>query len=292
MFKNNKKSHKGFDTIVGYFFTIATMIFIILIFILVFRTKWSFLKCKYTAYYEYGNDINPGTLVTLNGINIGEVKSIDIDENNRVKVIFTVSRRYKKKIRKDSIAKIIRPLLIGNKQIMISPGSPNVGILPPGSEIMSEESSELIDLVSGLSIQNFLDNLGLNPKTENNDYQKITVREIYDQAISSLVILNEFQKSLKLLGDSMTGLDEGMKNMGTGFNNMGYAMKGMNQGMKDISTGFYDMNKNLNQFGPVMNKLIPLIDELEVLIKAMEMNPMFKKEVSKIKQNQKKTTNK
>ncbi|HOV15751.1 MAG TPA: MlaD family protein, partial [Spirochaetota bacterium] len=246
----------------------SIMIVTIVVLIMLFRSKFNFMQVSYKAYYQYGNDIKEGTLVTLNGINIGEVKSVEIDEQNRVKAILSVWRKYSHKIRKDSVAKIVRPLMIGNKQISISPGLDKFPVLHPGDVIRSEESSEMVDLVSGQSVQDFIDRIGLNPSfldTTDDSFKKITVREIYDQAISSLVILNEFQKSIKSMSDTMSRLDRSMLLMSDSMIKlndsmfvMANSMKEMNtlsDSMKNLGNGMGEMNKSMNGISTNMNNL-------------------------------------
>jgi len=282
-----------FEILVGYFFTIAVMIIISLIVFLTFRSKLNLFKTKYIAYYEYGNDINIGTKVNLNGIYAGEVKSIDIDKKNRVKIIFYIANKYKSKIREDSVAKIIRPLLIGNKQINISAGTELYKILPPGSILLSEESSELIDLVSGTGLQNFIEKLGINianPDLTNDIVEKVSVRELYNYAVSSLVTLNEFQTSLKKMSTSMDAMVSSMYSMSENLKSMEDMSAGMNK-MSDsfnkINTTMTKMDKNLEDFSPLTQQLHSLLKELEIMMKAFENTWFLRKEIDKIRKEKK-----
>ncbi len=282
-----------FEILVGYFFTIAVMIIISLIVFLTFRSKLNLFKTKYIAYYEYGNDINIGTKVNLNGIYAGEVKSIDIDKKNRVKIIFYIANKYKSKIREDSVAKIIRPLLIGNKQINISAGTELYKILPPGSILLSEESSELIDLVSGTGLQNFIEKLGINianPDLTNDIVEKVSVRELYNYAVSSLVTLNEFQTSLKKMSTSMDAMVSSMYSMSENLKSMEDMSAGMNR-MSDsfnkINTTMTKMDKNLEDFSPLTQQLHSLLKELEIMMKAFENTWFLRKEIDKIRKEKK-----
>ena len=117
MSENIEKKKYSFEIMVGYFFTMAILMLIIFVGFMLFSAKWFLFETTYTIYYTYGNDIKKGTLVTLNGLEIGQVKTIDIDDKNRLKVVISVAAKYVNKIREDSVAKIVRPLLIGNKQI-------------------------------------------------------------------------------------------------------------------------------------------------------------------------------
>lgn len=296
--ENIEKEFKRKEIFVGYFLSIALLIIISFFIFLIFRSKLFFLTNSYLTYYEHGNDIKIGTVVTLNGINVGEVKKVEIDRDNKIKVFLTVLKRYRKKIRTDSTAKIVRPLLIGNKQIDILAGSNNSEIIPPGSIIKSEESSELIDLISGRSLQAFIDKIGLNPDMSNDKFEHISVREIYDKAVTSLVTLNEFQKSLKEMGVSLKnfsanieGMSDNMNLMASSMENMeklSISLENMNTGMEKFSKSFNELNKNLDEFEPVTEKLLPFIENLDILVEALQNNILLKKDIEKIKKEKEK----
>ncbi|MBN2544755.1 MAG: MCE family protein [Spirochaetes bacterium] len=284
--KNMEKEFKKQEIFVGYFLSTAIIIIISFFIFMIFRSKFFLLTNSYITYYEYGSDIKTGTVVTLNGVNVGEVKKVEIDEENRIKVFLTVLKKYKKKIRSDSVAKIVRPLLIGNKQINISAGSYNSVILMPGSIIKSEDSSELIDLISGRSLQVFIDNLGLKSDASDDAFEQVSVREIYDSAISSLVALNEFQKSLKELGISMKTFSKNIEDMSNNMNNMSLSMQNMEElsiSMDNFSKEFNKLNKNLDDFEPVTKKLLPFIDKLDILAEALQNSILLRKDIEKIK---------
>ena len=291
--ENIEKEFKKKEIFVGYFLSIALLIIISFFIFLIFRSKLFFLTNTYITYYEYGNDIKIGTVITLNGINVGEVKKVEIDYENKIKVFLTVLKKYREKIRSDSIAKIVRPLLIGNKQINISAGSNNFKILPPGSVIQSEDSSELIDLISGRSLQAFIDKIGLNPDTSDDISDYISVREIYDKAVTSLVTLNEFQKSLKEMSISLKtfsanieGMSDNMNLMASSMQNMeklSKSLESMKTGMEKFSKSFNDLNKNIDELEPVTETLIPFIENLDLLVEALQNNILLKKDIEKIK---------
>ena len=102
--ENIEKEFKKKEIFVGYFLSIALLIIISFFIFLIFRSKLFFLTNTYITYYEYGNDIKIGTVITLNGINVGEVKKVEIDYENKIKVFLTVLKKYREKIRSDSIA--------------------------------------------------------------------------------------------------------------------------------------------------------------------------------------------
>ncbi|HNZ26161.1 MAG TPA: MlaD family protein [Spirochaetota bacterium] len=255
--KSNDNRKIIFETAVGYFFTIAVMIVVVFVIALLFRQRLNFFKTKYYILYEYGNDIKTGTVVSLNGVNIGDVKEIELDDKNRVKVTIKVWSKWSDKIREDSVAKIVRPLLIGNKQINISPGLDRYKVLPPNSVILSEESSELVDLVSGASLERFVDKIGLNPLFDSTeDIKRISVRELYDMAISSLITMNDFQRSIKTMSNSITGMNDSFAGMSLGLAGMSDAMKEMEK----LTDSFDKMGEKMSELSGKMGDMSGKLD--------------------------------
>ena len=292
--KQIDNSTKKNELFVSFFFAIGIILIIIFLLFMFFRSNWFFLSNSYITYYEYGSDIKSGTIVTLNGIKVGEVKKVDIDELNRIRVDFTVLKKYRSKIKKDSVAKIVRPLLIGNKQINISAGSIGGKVLSPGSVLLSEDSSELIDLVSGRSLQSFIDKLGMNPDSiVDDELGKISVRDIYDKAVSSLVTMNEFQVSLremsmsmKAFADSINDMSINMQDMGKSLESMksmSVSMDGMGGGMKGMSVSFEELSESISEFKPLSEKIIPMLENLDIILEAIQRNSLLRKDVERVK---------
>lgn len=309
--KNSEKTH--IEIAVGYFFSLFVIFILVLVIFMIFNRNISLFHNEYFSFYEYADGINNGTEVTLNGIKVGEVKSLDIEANHRVKVIFTVDKKFSGMVTKDSVAKIVRPLMIGNKQINIIPGKK--GTLPAGSEVKSEDSSEFIDLVSGMSLQKYIDKLGINEKSSSDSDDYVSVRDIYDRAISSLVLLNELQLTMKGLNESMNSLSYAIYAMNEplkGMSQLSEAIVPMTESMQQVSslsdsmysvseemsgvTDSFDkmsdtllgLSSDLKTLEPTIEKFPGLIDRLDLLLRATEKSWLLKREVDMIKKQMRK----
>lgn len=239
MSKQSVSNREKVKIVVGYLFIVPLVVLIAFGAIATVRSRLLFSNDRYYAYYRYGNDIRNGTPVTLNGINIGEVYRVELTDDNRVKVEMRLRKRYLEKITEESVAKIVRPILIGNKQINIIPGSRGSKQLEAGSEIRAEESSELIDLVSGTSLSDFVRDLNMDSLLGTGDGTSISVSDLYNQAISALVMMNRFQESLNELAISMGSMNSSLESMSVGMNSldeMGEAMVLVSESMESMQT--------------------------------------------------------
>lgn len=307
--KENTNHH--FEVAAGYFFSFLLIICIGIAVFLAFQGELFFLKHRYVAYYEFGSGLSKGTTVTLNGIVIGDVVEVSIDERNRIEVVMSISRKHSSKIRRDSTAKVVRPMLIGAKQIFITPGSQHSAILPPGSVIRSSDSSELVDLISGISIDKFVKDLDLKKSFfDFSDDNMITARELYEQALSAMLIMNEFQKSIKDMSYNMSSLTKTMTNMSSDLQSMnelsssitamseslgqlsdlsksmydiGKSISGVNKGFDGVTNAMVDITSEVRDIRPSIEKIDFLIDDLAILLLAMQKSWMFRNEVDSVK---------
>jgi len=94
----------------------------------------------YTVYAEFNNSggIKPGTTVEIAGVNVGKVKSVNLDKDYRALVSLSIAKNVK--IQEDAIASIKTKGLIGEKYLQITPGGSDE-LIPDGGKITETESS-------------------------------------------------------------------------------------------------------------------------------------------------------
>ena len=309
---NNKRQH-SIELMVGYFIAVTVFIIILFSILSIMKGEFSFFTNKYKVYYELGNGLAKGTVVTLNGIPIGKVSKVIIDEKNRIEVQLEIISKYQNKIRSDSIAKIVRPMLIGRKQISISPGSIEATILANGSVIKSEESSELIDLVSGVSIDKYRkNNEGGKGLIRVDGELSLSSQEIYNQAVNALVLLNDFQKSIQEMSENMSSLSDSMRFMGRDLSAMstlsasmqdmanqfkelskisdsmmdlGVVLNNVNDGFGLVSSSLNSITEETAEFKPALDKIDLIMDDLSILILALQRNWLLKTKLNQCEKN-------
>ncbi len=101
-----------------------------------------------------GTGFSQGMPIKLSGFRIGRVKSITLNDSAAVDVVLHIDRKYKKWIRKDSIAKLIKEGMIGDFIIEITSGTspeliPENGVITLGSSMAFEDiANELASKVT------------------------------------------------------------------------------------------------------------------------------------------------
>lgn len=136
---------------------IATFGFFILAIVIIGkRNLWFEQKNEYYAIFQDADGLQEGSLVTLSGLRVGEVKSLNINDDNKIKTVFSVKTSLADKIRHGSLARLHRAFVIGEKRIEVMPGPREGEIIAPKGELIGVESTDIPDLISGKNLGNMM----------------------------------------------------------------------------------------------------------------------------------------
>lgn len=129
-------------------FIFITIITVLIIFFVIGKDKKVF-KAKYNLIttFDHGGNIDKNTAITLAGLNVGNVKEIYINDENKINVVMAIQDEYRRLIKKDSGATLFHSLLTGSV-IDISIGSKDSDVLEDGDYITSAEAEEIADKVA------------------------------------------------------------------------------------------------------------------------------------------------
>lgn len=156
-----------------------------------------------------------GAPVWISGIEVGSVKSIDLNPAYGTLVTMSINKGAASFIRKDSKASVLTMGLLGDKYIEISGGSPEAGQIRPGDVMKGAAQIELQDIVNASSesiekitefmnkFESFIENI---EKSQGSFAKFLTDPSIYDNLKETTktlsAVLNEFKESegtIKLL---------------------------------------------------------------------------------------------
>ncbi|KPJ86992.1 MAG: hypothetical protein AMS17_10025 [Spirochaetes bacterium DG_61] len=133
---------KHLEKIVGVFLTLVILIIVAVIILIGREQRWFEKHYEFTTKFLRGEGLSPGMQVAIKGIQIGEVKSVFLNEDNWIEVSFSVYEEYSERIRKDSVVKLKSPPLLGSKVLEIIPGGKDMPVLANGSYIWSSDTDE------------------------------------------------------------------------------------------------------------------------------------------------------
>ena len=192
-------------------------------------------KIHLSTELKTADGVHQGTQVLMAGLRAGSVVDVKLISNERILVSFEVSESYRDRVRKDSVVRLVRPFIIGEKVLEVSVGSDREQLLAENSTLLSEETIDLMDLASGRKLGSYL--ASMSSMTENAKY-------IIEQLLDP-----KRQKNLLRMFDDVQPLVKNMVGI-TGEANV--MMKQMNQKKQLVK-----LVDNLAQMSDEVNLMLP-----------------------------------
>jgi phospholipid/cholesterol/gamma-HCH transport system substrate-binding protein len=109
---------------------------------------------------ESADGVREGTAVTMQGLRIGQVESVELVSAQEVKVTFKMSHKYLDKVRADSVVRAIRPFIIGEKSLDVTIGSSDAAPAVEMAILKSVPTTDIMDLISGRTLGPSVELLG------------------------------------------------------------------------------------------------------------------------------------
>ncbi|MCX6175545.1 MAG: MlaD family protein [Ignavibacteriales bacterium] len=152
----------------GIFISVGIMVFILGIYFIGERQQLFRSTFRVSGVFKDVAGLQAGNNVRFSGINVGTVENISIVSDTSVIVKILIDESTRKFIKKDAVASIGSEGLMGNKILIISPGS---------GEKMGIENNDTIETVQPINMDDVLISLKTtidNTSNITNDLSKIT----------------------------------------------------------------------------------------------------------------------
>lgn len=104
--------------------------------------------------------LREGTTVSMQGLRVGQVTHIELVSQSEVFVKFKMNREYFDKVREDSVVRVLRPFIIGEKILDISVGSQEASAVQELASVPSLPTTDIMDLMSGRALSPYFDLMG------------------------------------------------------------------------------------------------------------------------------------
>ncbi|HRK08689.1 MAG TPA: MlaD family protein [Pseudobdellovibrionaceae bacterium] len=124
------------------------------------KRGWLEAKREFVTSIQSAEGVRPGTAVLMQGLRIGEVRQVELVSSQQVRVNFVVGEAYWDKVREDSVVRVMRPFIIGDKVLDLGVGSSEREVLLAGAQIKSEVSTDLMELLNGRTVGPFVEIAG------------------------------------------------------------------------------------------------------------------------------------
>jgi phospholipid/cholesterol/gamma-HCH transport system substrate-binding protein len=239
--------------------------------ILLFIWGYSFLKGRNilssykTLYVEYDTveGLTSSAGVTLNGLEIGRVAQIIINESTG-KLVVEMQIKSTFPISKSSVAAIYEPGFIASKQISIEPDFKDKSIAVEGDTLRGEIRSGLTDKVAErlVPLQEKLDKIIANADVLITGINNVLDKKAQEDLRSSLAELSKTMKQFHSASISMNSiLDENKTDI-----------KGVVTNFNTISANFSKISDSLNKadLGKTVNNLNKTLAKVDIIMKGLE----------------------
>lgn len=276
--------------------------------ILLFIMGYSFLKATplfnnskiFYAVYKHVGGLQPGTQVSINGFNVGNVNNITFKNGSgNLLVTFSVDSNFE--FSKNSIAELYDTGIIGGKGIQINPVFDGAPVAKSGDTLTSNIKPGLTDLLQQKlaplqsKIEGAVSNADSLLINFNDVLDEETKRSLRESIQGLNVTVQSFQSSAatlnSLLADNKSKLDSSITNINTITTNFSaisdsIAQVGLSNTIRSLETTIGNMDKMLAKIESgegtlgqlvnneeLYNNLSEASKELDLLLQDFRLNP-------------------
>jgi phospholipid/cholesterol/gamma-HCH transport system substrate-binding protein len=94
------------------------------------------------------------------GLRAGSVTKVELKTNSEIYVRFEVSEKFHDRVREDSVVRVVRPFIIGEKVLDVEVGSDSAPMVAENGAIRSEATADMMDLISGRTLAPYIETVG------------------------------------------------------------------------------------------------------------------------------------
>jgi phospholipid/cholesterol/gamma-HCH transport system substrate-binding protein len=140
------------EKIVGLFMTAVVLLVLVTVVLIGRGQDWFREYVTYYTTFKEGYNLQVGAPVKLFKTDIGKVKKITLVED-KVRVELAILEDYASRIRKDTVATVESPTIIGSEYVSIRPGSVKEAPIPARGEIKSVDRKSLDDILQEFEVE-------------------------------------------------------------------------------------------------------------------------------------------
>ena len=233
------------DKIVGAFIILALSALVFVIFMLGSSQRWFSRDYYFKTYFPSASGLSQNMAVQYRGFTIGHVKSIELTDDDRVEVNFTIFDTYIDRVRNGSLVEIqASPLAaLGGNQFLFHPGLGD-DLVTEGETIPSANSSEGKRLLA----------MGLASRPEQDDGISLIINRVG-------TLLGTVNDVLLDLQGAFEGTDQ--TSLGRTLRNVEWVVEDLQSVLETLPVSIEDaITQLMTQLEPILDNLHELSDDL------------------------------
>lgn len=252
----------------GVFVLVAVFTFVASTFVVAVKQGWFSSRLHFKTTFTQGEGLHPGTLVQMSGLRAGTVDSVTLNDDNQIEVSLSVSHEFIKRVRKDSIARVIRPFVIGDKVVEVTVGGKEAPAIKESETIASEETMDVMDFLGGGKLGPYLDtvdsllkNLQVVAQAFADPKRSQAMVAMFDQALPAMRDFREMSRQMtdkKMLQKSF----ENVTRLTGDLNTMVPAMQEFTKRLPELSDSSAKTMEQMAVLTTEVNKFLPILAQI------------------------------
>ncbi len=309
-----KVKFNKFERVAGLFVCSAIVGAVVLGITVAVKRGWFAPKISFITTFESAEGVHPGTAVQMSGLRAGSVEEVELQNDNTIRVTFTVLEKFHEKIRQDSTAQLIRPFIIGDRVLEVTLGSQYLPMVAEKTFIPAQETTDIMSLLSGKKLGPYLDTM--NTLLGN---LKVVADAFLDKSRSESIVkafdnIEPLIRNLNTMSVEVIKLSKQAsrnENLGKVLGNLSYTTKEINKIIPELKAKAPEMTDqlislidNLSQLTSQFKVFIPAIaevapdlprtsrravealDEAVVLLKAMQKSFFIRSSAREVREEE------
>ena len=212
----------------GIFISLGITVFILAIYFIGEKQQLFRSTFRLSGVFRDVGGLQAGNNVRLSGINVGTIDNVSIISDTSVRVVILVDESTRKFIRKDAVASIGSEGLMGNKVLIINPGTGGKKIIEENDTIATAQPIEIDEILKSLktTIDNTSDITGdlakiaTNIESGKGTIGRLMMDSSWRQNIQSTIInLKEGSVGFRVFMDKADDLDAILTSLKTTIDN-------------------------------------------------------------------------
>ena len=303
-----------FERVAGLFIFVAIVGTVLTAVSAAVKQGWFETKVYFTTSFENADGLHPGSLVQISGLRAGSVEEVELQSNKKIKVTFYVLNKFRESVRQDSKVQLIRPFIIGDRVVDVEVGSESSQALPDYAFLKSEETMDLMTLVSGKKMGTYLNKMNLAAEnlhellTAFSDPTRtqslIRIFDKIDPMVTNMTIMSSEVIKLSRQVTRDENVQKVLANAVILTHELNVVLPELNKRNPELAGDLAGVVKNLSQmtndlkvigpaFASVGNDLpmaaqraVEVLNEATILIKAMEKNLFLRGSVKEVREEE------
>lgn len=212
----------------GIFISLGITVFILAIYFIGEKQQLFRSTFRLSGVFRDVGGLQAGNNVRLSGINVGTIDNVTIISDTSVRVVILVDENTRKFIKKDAIASIGSEGLMGNKVLIINPGTGNKKIIEDNDTIATSQPTEIDEILKSLKttidntayITGDLAKIATNIESGKGTIGRLMMDKSWRQNIESTILnLKEGSVGFRVFMDKADELDEILTSLKTTIDN-------------------------------------------------------------------------